>query len=69
MTDEVETARRRAAWIEAARILAADPEAKVICPAQGDAHLEVTDAPFPGGSERWLHCPVCHAREAVLLRR
>jgi len=69
MTDEVESTRRRAAWIDAAKILAADPKAKVICPAKGDAHLEVIDVPFPGGSERWLQCPVCHAREALLLRK
>jgi hypothetical protein len=69
MTDEVEAARRRSAWIEAAKILAVDPNAKVICPAQGDAHLEVRDAPFPGGAERWLQCPACHAREALLLRK
>ena len=35
-------------WVEAGKILAADPRAQVLCPRNGDGYLEVTDIPVPG---------------------
>ncbi len=51
-------------WVEAAKILAADPTAHVSCPRHGDGILEVIDVPVPGDPdtvERYLRCPVCGA--------
>jgi hypothetical protein len=59
---------RVAAWLRAAQVLGIDPAAKVRCPENADADLDVIDVPFPGGFERYLICPVCHAREAMLFR-
>jgi hypothetical protein len=53
-------------WVEAAKILAADPTARVICPRNGDSYLQVTDIPMGDGKvERRLRCPVCHATNFI----
>jgi hypothetical protein len=59
---------RRKAWIDAAIRLSEDPNAKVICPDNRDAYLEIVDSQFPGGVERHMFCPGCHARESLLLK-
>ena len=57
-------------WIEAGKILAADPDANVVCPRCGAAHLEVQDAPAgPAKIERHLICPSCGAYNAILMKR
>jgi hypothetical protein len=57
------------AWVDAVNRLNEDPNAKVICPVKGDANLQFMDAPFPGGFERYIYCPVCGAREVALFRK
>ena len=53
-------------WAEAAKILAADPTAQVLCPRHGDGYLVVTDVPGPSGVvERYLRCPVCGATNVI----
>jgi len=56
-------------WIEAAKVLGANPEAKVLCPKFGAAHLKVQDTkPFKGKKERMLSCANCGAREFMLMQ-
>jgi hypothetical protein len=53
-------------WVEAAKILAADPTAQVICPRNGDSYLQVTDTTASDGTvERRLKCPVCQATNVI----
>lgn len=55
-------------WVEAAKVLAADPTARVLCPRNGDGYLEVTDVPLADGSgqlDRHLRCPVCGATNVI----
>jgi hypothetical protein len=55
-------------WVEAAKVLAADPTAQVLCPRNGDAYLEVTDvaaAGDPSSVERHLRCPSCGATNII----
>lgn len=55
-------------WVEAAALLAADPEAQVRCPRNQDDFLEVTAVPLPGETgrvERHLRCPTCGAHNAI----
>jgi hypothetical protein len=55
-------------WVEAGKILAADPRAQVLCPRNGDGYLEVTDIPVPGDPsqvERHLRCPACGASNII----
>jgi hypothetical protein len=55
-------------WVEAAKILAADPRAQVLCPRNGDAVLQVQDVADPAqpsNVERWLVCPGCGARNVI----
>jgi len=59
---------QRKAWLQAGQTLASDPDAKVLCPKNEDAYLEVTDAPFPGGFERHVMCPACRAGVSLLFR-
>ncbi len=59
-------------WIEAAKVLAADPEAKVHCPKNEDEFLEVHDVPNPADPdqfERHLICPGCGATNILLMRK
>lgn len=56
-------------WVEAAKILGADPTAKVRCPRHDDDFLEVIDVPLPGRPgrvERHLRCPTCGAYNSIL---
>jgi hypothetical protein len=49
-------------WVEAARVLAADPTAQVPCPRHGDGILVVEDGSDPANPalvERYLRCPAC----------
>lgn len=58
-------------WIEAGKILADRPEARVLCPKNQDDYLVVTDASPPGDStviERHMRCPKCGAYNAMRLR-
>jgi hypothetical protein len=51
-------------WLDAAKVLADNPTAQVLCPKNRDGYLEVTDHVTPGDStqrERWMRCPVCGA--------
>jgi hypothetical protein len=55
-------------WVEAAKVLAADPRAQVLCPRHGDGYLEVSDVALPDGSgqvDRYLRCPVCGATNVI----
>ncbi|HKT00714.1 MAG TPA: hypothetical protein VJT31_14380 [Rugosimonospora sp.] len=55
-------------WVQAAKILAADPRAQVLCPRHGDGYLSVTDVPAkddPSQVERHLRCPVCGASNII----
>lgn len=57
-----------AAWVEAGRILATDPTARVPCPEKGDGLLTVHDVPFSGDPsmmERYLVCATCGARNVL----
>lgn len=58
-------------WIEAGKILAADPAAKVRCPACDDDFLVVTDIPIEGTAkfERLLSCPRCHSKNVLLMNK
>jgi transcription elongation factor Elf1 len=52
-------------WLEAAKILAADHEAKVPCPSCGRGVLRVIDVEIPnkqGFFDRYLSCPECNER-------
>lgn len=58
-------------WIEAARIFAEDPAAKVRCPENDDAILQSEDVASekdPSLVERYLVCPACGARNVIRLR-
>jgi uncharacterized C2H2 Zn-finger protein len=55
-------------WVEAAKVLARDPTAQVLCPRHGDAYLQVTDVSAtedPSQVERYLRCPVCGATNVI----
>lgn len=55
-------------WIEAAKTLARDPDAEVVCPACSDGLLEVIDV-FADAAleimERHLVCASCGARNSL----
>lgn len=58
-------------WIEAVAKLALDPSAKVLCPENLDAALEITDVVIDGEPkriERHMVCPKCGAYNATLFR-
>jgi hypothetical protein len=54
-------------WLEAGRILAADPAAVVRCPERDDGVLQVHDEVAPGGDtiERYMVCEACGARNIL----
>jgi hypothetical protein len=59
-------------WVEAAKVLAADPAAVVRCPEKDDGVLIVHDEPFasdPTMMERYLVCGACGARNVIRMRR
>ncbi len=58
-------------WAEAARVLAANPNAVVICPENADGNLEIRDHVFendPSMIERWLICGACGAKNVIRMR-
>jgi hypothetical protein len=58
-------------WIEAGKILGANPNAKVRCPENNDDFLATQDsspAENPTHIERHMRCSKCGAYNAVLLR-
>ena len=58
-------------WIEAAKVLGIDPQARVDCPRCQEAILDVTDVPRAAGEpliERHLSCPRCGAYNAMRMR-
>ncbi|HVE87343.1 MAG TPA: hypothetical protein VND93_31015 [Myxococcales bacterium] len=58
-------------WIEAGKILAQDPAARVRCPEKGDGMLTVHDEVFannPKMLERHLVCDACGARNVIRMR-
>jgi hypothetical protein len=69
MSSSTEVAERRKAWLDAAIRLGENPRAKVLCPQNKDAYLQVVDSEFSGGVERHMFCPGCHARESLLLKK
>jgi uncharacterized C2H2 Zn-finger protein len=59
-------------WIEAGKAIAADPQAKIICPRCADEFLEVEDFSNPSAPdeiERVMKCPKCGAWNSLRLRR
>jgi hypothetical protein len=59
-------------WVEAACVLAKDPDAKVKCPSCERAILEVHDVPYekePAVFERYLTCHACGARNVMRINR
>jgi transposase-like protein len=46
-------------WLKAGIALGNDPKALVVCPACGEANLEVIDAHAGGRLDRYIHCPNC----------
>ena len=62
------TARK---WLEAGKILAADPSKAVRCPEHDDGFLRVRDQVFnadPTMLERYLVCETCGARNVIRMR-
>jgi len=61
MHSSTESNPSREKWIEAGKTLAADRDAKVICPECGNAFLEVTDVIWPDRThlDRHMRCPAC----------
>jgi len=58
-------------WIDAAKVLAADPSKTVRCPERDDGILKVHDEVFkadPTMMERYLICETCGARNVLRLR-
>lgn len=63
---------KAAKWVEAGRILASDPAAKVKCPNCEASDLVVTDVVSeadPTLVERVLECPSCGERNILRLRQ
>jgi hypothetical protein len=60
-------AEERDRWIHAAKVLATDPRAEVLCPRNEDALLVVTDdAEEPERAfERHMRCPKCGAYNSI----
>lgn len=57
-------------WIQAAKILAEDPETEVACPNCG-GKIETRDVPWSGDPsqfERYLVCPYCGTVEVIRMR-
>ncbi len=59
-------------WIDAGKVLAADPGASVSCPVCGRSDLEVQDIENPKNPrefERYLRCPACSAVNILRMNR
>lgn len=61
----------RRGWIEAAKRVVEDPEARVQCPNCGYRWLNVEFLPFSeeSGGEYRLSCPACGEENFVLVRK
>lgn len=57
----LQSAARRSGWVEAVRQVESG-KARVLCPQNGDADLQVT---LLGEAEWWLRCPACGAETFV----
>ena len=59
------------AWIAAGKLIAADPNAVVVCPAHRDGNLIVEDIPINNSEkfERIMRCPNCGARNILLMTK
>lgn len=61
----------RKKWIEAAKVLSAEPTSAVRCPERDDDTLTIRDVVStsdPSVTERYLICPTCGARNVIRLR-
>ena len=59
-------------WIDAGKLIAEDPRARVLCPRFGDSYLEVQDVRNPRNPEeleRIMKCPKCGAMNVLRLQR
>jgi hypothetical protein len=56
-------------WRDAGITLAQHPSAQVLCPECNEGRLTVTDAFYADAMERWMQCPACGARNALLQRK
>jgi hypothetical protein len=66
MTETITPEYRR--WIEAAKILGANPKATVACPECGRGTLRVTDARQDAVKlDRYMQCPVCLAHNVLTM--
>jgi Zn finger protein HypA/HybF involved in hydrogenase expression len=66
MTGKIDPQSRR--WIEAAKILAVNPKAVVLCPSCGKGTLQTIDARFDDKKiDRYMQCPVCHSHNVMTL--
>jgi hypothetical protein len=55
-------------WIEAAKILGADPKATVACPKCGRGTLRVIDARQDAVKlDRYMQCPICLAHNVLTM--
>jgi len=66
------TSSNASKWIEAGKILSADPSAKVRCPNCEGANLVVIDLASdadPSLLERVMQCPSCGERNILRLKR
>lgn len=62
----------RQKWIEAGKILAEDPQIKVLCPECGQYDLQVIDIRSELDQvivERKMSCPFCYSKNYIRLRR
>jgi hypothetical protein len=58
-------------WLEAGKVLAADPSKAVRCPERDDGLLRVHDEVFtadPTMMERYLVCDICGARNVLRMQ-
>jgi hypothetical protein len=61
---------QREQWLEIATILAKDPSEKLKCPRCQHYILTVRDVDVDAKHiERWIECPECKAKEAMLMPR
>lgn len=59
------------AWIEAAKVIANDSKAKVLCPVCGKGFLKVQEIELPSDeiAERRLYCELCGAENFMRLKK
>lgn len=65
----MESDKKRNAWIEAAKILCANPLSSVRCPECEHAFLQVTDERIDDTHiDRRLQCPECNRDEFIFMQ-